>query len=132
MKKITIQHLVSWLLAVILFWFFAINGYPKLMGADPVAHQFESWGYSASFAVLVGSVEILGAILVLIPRTAFWGALLLLFILIGAMYTHISYEPENLPPGVGSFQLTITLLLFTIAQLLLTLGGRLDVTRNRT
>ena len=127
MKNITIEHLISWMLAIILFWFFAINGYPKISGADPVAHQFESWGYTEGFAFFIGCVEVFGAVLVLIPRTAFWGALLLLFILLGAMYTHIIYEPDSLPPGVGSFQLTITLLIFTIAQLFLTRGGRLNV-----
>lgn len=130
MKNFKIEHMISWFLAIILFWFFAINGYPKIIGADPVTQEFESWGYSANFALLIGILEITGAILVLIPRTAFWGALLLFLILIGALYTHISYDPVSLPQGVGSLGLTITLLLFALAQLILTRGGRLDVTRN--
>jgi len=50
--------------------------------------KFVGWGYPAWFRFFVGSGEILGAILLLMPRYRFHGAALLFIILTGAVITH--------------------------------------------
>lgn len=54
-------------------------------GADPV---FAGWGYAPWFAILIGVLELLGAIGLLIPKTRRVTILGLALIMIGAVYTH--------------------------------------------
>lgn len=115
MKDTKLYSLISWAVGLILALFFMLNGLPKITPtrSEEVANQFESWGYSAEFAVAIGILEILGGVMVLIPRVAFYGALILIVIMVGAVYTHIS-------TGIGSPVFAIFLLILAIAQSILT------------
>ncbi len=67
---------------------FALAALGKLTGA--ATPMFEGWGYPAWFALLIGVLELAGAIGLLIPgmtRFAIYG---LTAILVGAAYTHIA------------------------------------------
>ena len=55
-----------------------------------MVEQFESFGYSQGFRVLIGILEGVGAVLLLFPRLAFWGAGLLIVVMIGAAYSHLA------------------------------------------
>jgi uncharacterized membrane protein YphA (DoxX/SURF4 family) len=55
----------------------------------PYSEQFKDWGYPAWFRFVVGSGELVGAVLLLVPRRRFLGAALLGVILVGAVLTHI-------------------------------------------
>lgn len=82
-------------LQVLLALFFAIQGIVKLTGSPSWISRFQAWGYPANTHLAVGSAEILGAVLLLIPRLARFGALLLLAIMIGAAATHLVHrEPQ--------------------------------------
>ena len=69
--------------------------YPKLIGEEGVVAQFEAFGYAQWFRFAIGVVEGLGAVLLLIPRTATWGASLLMLVMVGALYSHLT-------SGIGS------------------------------
>ena len=55
----------------------------------PYSEQFADWGYPSWFRFVVGSGEIMGAALLLVPRRRFPGAALLGVILVGAILTHV-------------------------------------------
>jgi hypothetical protein len=63
--------------------FFAISG--SKMVIDGLAHN----GFPASLAMPIGIIELACTVLFLIPRTAFYGAILLTAYLGGAVCTHL-------------------------------------------
>ena len=65
---------------------------PKLTGAEWVVEQFSQFGYSPGFRVLIGVVEAVGALLLLWPRAAAWGAVVLGVVMIGAIYSHVATD----------------------------------------
>jgi putative oxidoreductase len=108
MKEGNITNLIPWVLAIILTWFFIENGWPKIFPDQITTTQFENWGYDRNFARVVGILEVSGALLVLFPRLAFYGALLLSGVMIGAIYTHLF-------TGIGSPAFAIFLLIVALA-----------------
>ena len=68
---------------------FFMAGIPKLMGDEQFVQVFETIGLGQWVRHLTGSIEVLSAILLLIPTTAGVGALLLVPTMIGAICTHL-------------------------------------------
>jgi uncharacterized membrane protein YphA (DoxX/SURF4 family) len=68
-----------------LCWLLALS----FVAGAPYSEQFADWGYPSWFRFVVGSGEIVGAALLLVPRRRFPGAALLGVILVGAVLTHI-------------------------------------------
>src|SRR5258707_13584305 len=84
-----------WILQFALAAFFAIQGAVKLAGSQVWISRFGAWGYPDRFYLVVGLAEVSGAILLLIPRLARFGALLLIAVMVGATATHlIHHEPQ--------------------------------------
>src|SRR5262249_53669754 len=81
---------LSWFVAFELFLFAPFKFYPGgLFGYPSYAEKFVYWGYPAWFAMVIGGAELLAAVLLVTRRQRFLGAVLLVFILIGAIATHI-------------------------------------------
>lgn len=78
-----------WSLTAVLSLYFAANGITKLMGHPHVVENFRLWGYSSAFLTLIGVVELACGILLLPPRTAFAGVVVLVGIMFGAIGTHV-------------------------------------------
>jgi uncharacterized membrane protein YphA (DoxX/SURF4 family) len=81
---------LCWLLAIS----FIAGGIAKFLPGEtfagaPYSQRFADWGYPSWFRFVVGSGEIVGAVLLLVPRRRFLGAALLGLILVGAIVTHI-------------------------------------------
>ncbi len=81
---------LCWLLALS----FVAGGVAKFASGEtfagaPYSEQFADWGYPSWFRFVVGAGEIVGAVLLLLPRRRFLGAALLSVILVGAILTHI-------------------------------------------
>lgn len=53
--------------------------------------QFAAWGYDANFALAIGVLEFIGAVGLLLPRSAGWAALGLSVIMLGAIGTHVAH-----------------------------------------
>ena len=49
----------------------------ETFAGEPYSEQFADWGYPSWFRFVVGSGELVGAVLLLIPRRRFLGAALL-------------------------------------------------------
>jgi uncharacterized membrane protein YphA (DoxX/SURF4 family) len=87
-----IRKVLWWLLALS----FVAGAITKFADAasfagDPYSVKFVEWGYPSWFRFLVGTGELVGAALLVIPRRRlrFLGSTLLAAILVGAVITHI-------------------------------------------
>ena len=89
-KLKTVGNVLVWALSILLAAAYLLDAYPKLTGSQGVVEQFESFGYSQGFRVLIGVLEGVGAVMLLFPRLAFWGAALLSVVMIGAAYSHLA------------------------------------------
>ncbi|RYY57395.1 MAG: DoxX family membrane protein [Chitinophagaceae bacterium] len=59
---------------------------------------------------LVGAVEILGGLLFIFPKTRALGAIVILPILVGILFTHALHAPEGLPIAVALLLIEIWVL----------------------
>lgn len=78
-----------WVLCGLLAALFLMAGGSKLAGAEQHVKGFAHWGYPDWFRLVVGTVEVTSAVLLLIPRIAFFGAAALALVMTGATYTHL-------------------------------------------
>ena len=90
MSKIRLRVVASWALSILLFLTYLTVAPPKLLGDPGWLQRFEEWGYSPQFASGIGMMELVGAGLLLVPSLATYGAGVLVVILAGAIYTHVS------------------------------------------
>lgn len=86
------------------FWFIG-SGMTKLLGIQSQVDNFARWGYPGWFRLLTGAIEVSAAVLlivsVLVGRLATIGALLIVGVMCGALYTRIANnEPVStiVPP----------------------------------
>jgi len=84
-----IVNLLLWLLQIAAALVFLMAGFSKLSGNEQMAGMFEAIGFGQWFRYLTGTLEVAGAILLLLPRTSGLGALLLIGIMTGAVMTHL-------------------------------------------
>lgn len=77
-----------WICIAILTIQFLGAGVTKLTGAW--SSKFAGWGYSTAFMYAIGTIEIIGVVGLFISRTRKWSTVLLILIMAGAAYTHIS------------------------------------------
>ena len=82
---------VSRLLAVM----FLIAGITKLLGSERDIRHFEAWGYPDWLRYVVGSAEVVSAVLLLIPRVSNFGAAGISITLLWAAYTFLVRVPEE-------------------------------------
>jgi putative oxidoreductase len=82
-------NIALWSLQVLLAAAFLMAGASKLAGVEIMVKQFEAIGLGQWFLYLTGGLEVVAAILLLIPRTGGYGALLLVPIMLGAAAAHV-------------------------------------------
>lgn len=82
-------NVVLWVLQVTSAGVFLMAGFPKLAGAPEMVALFDAVGAGQWFRYATGSMEVLGAVLLLVPRLSGVGALLLACVMAGATATHL-------------------------------------------
>ena len=101
----------TWLLQVLLALLMAGPGWQKF--TSPVwERMFRAWGYPDGFYLLIGAVEVVGGILLLVPRVTSYSAMVLAVVMAGAAATQILSGSRN---GVG--EIVFMCLLIAIAAL---------------
>jgi putative oxidoreductase len=78
-----------WILQIGAAGMFLMVGFFKLSGDPRMVELFGTIGIGQWFRYVTGSVEVLGAVLLLIPRLSGLGALLLVGTMLGAVATHL-------------------------------------------
>ena len=88
-SRAKIVNVLLWILQIGAAGMFLMVGFLKLSGAPQLVGLFEAIGLGQWFRYLTGTLEVVGAILLLIPRTSGLGALLLVGVMAGAVMTHV-------------------------------------------
>jgi uncharacterized membrane protein YphA (DoxX/SURF4 family) len=83
------QRRIVWGVRILLALAFAAAGLAKLAGVPQMIQVFDAIGMGQWFRYATGAVEVIGAVLILIPVTGFFGALLLTATMVGAVATHL-------------------------------------------
>jgi putative oxidoreductase len=82
-------NIALWVAQILLALAFLGAASGKLLGKPEMVGLFEAIGIGQWFRYLTGLLEAAGAVLVVIPRTKFFGAALLGTVMIGAVLTHL-------------------------------------------
>jgi uncharacterized membrane protein YphA (DoxX/SURF4 family) len=91
----------GWVLSILPAGVMLLSGTMKVTHAGPVIENWARFGYPLGTLTLVGALEIVCAVLFLIPRTAFFGAVLVAAYLGGAVATHVRIsDPSAIAPAV--------------------------------
>ena len=83
------QRRIVWAVRVLLALAFGAAGAAKLAGVPMMVQVFDAIGFGQWFRYVTGVVEILGVVMLLLPTTAFFGALWLTATMAGAVATHL-------------------------------------------
>ena len=78
-----------WTVKGLLALAFVAAGAAKLYGVPMLVEEFQHIGLGQWFRYVTGGLEVTGAILLLLPQRALFGALLLICIMTGAVITHL-------------------------------------------
>jgi putative oxidoreductase len=84
-----VWNVALWVLQVAAAGMFFMAGFSKLTGAEPMVGLFEAVGIGQWFRYLTGGLEVIGAVLLLLPTLAGLGALVLAAVMLGAIATHL-------------------------------------------
>jgi putative oxidoreductase len=82
-------NIALWILQILSAVVFLIAGFSKLSGSPLMIEAFDRIGLGQWFRYFTGAVEIIAAVLLLVPRTIATGALLLVCTMFGAIAAHL-------------------------------------------
>ena len=83
-------NITGWVLQCLAAAAFLAAGGSKLAAAPAMVEIFAKLGAGQWFRYLTGALEVIGAVALLVPRTAFYGAVLLAAVMVGAVVTHLA------------------------------------------
>jgi putative oxidoreductase len=84
------KNITLWVLQIAAAGMFLMAGGSKLAGAAPMVALFDAIGIGQWFRYATGTIEVVSAVLLLIPGLAAFGAALLVCTMIGAIFTHLT------------------------------------------
>ena len=102
-----IRRIAIWVLRVFLGLAFLTIGFAKLTGTLHTVQTFEAFGWGQWFRYLTGLLDLVGALLVLVPRWTCYGALLLTCTV--GLATVLSLTRPDLWPALSLTLLAATL-----------------------
>jgi putative oxidoreductase len=82
-------NIALWVVQVLLALAFAGAASGKLLGKPEMVALFEAIGIGQWFRYVTGLLELAGAVLIVVPRTKFFGAVVLSMVMVGAVLTHL-------------------------------------------
>ena len=108
------KTIALWSLQILVAAAFLMAGFAKLSGHPMMVQTFEKIGVGQWFRYVTGSIEVVSAILLLVPRLVPVGAALLVGTMCGAVLTHlVKLGGSPIPPLVlGCLAATILWLRF--------------------
>jgi putative oxidoreductase len=89
-----------WIVQIATAAMFLLAGSLKLAGIPAMVGLFDAIGIGQWFRYLTGSIEVVSAILLLVPSLAFFGALLLVATMVGAIMTHLFIVGGSPAPAI--------------------------------
>ena len=82
-------NIALWVVQALLALAFVGAASGKLLGKPEMVALFEAVGLGQWFRYVTGLMELTGALLIVVPRTKFFGAVLLSTVMVGAVLTHL-------------------------------------------
>lgn len=82
------------------------TGTLKLAGVPMMVQLFDAIGIGQWFRYATGTIEVVSAVLLLVPSLAFYGALTLIATMIGAIFTHLFIIGGSPAPAVVLLAIT--------------------------
>jgi uncharacterized membrane protein YphA (DoxX/SURF4 family) len=119
MKKYTI---ITWTIRIILALFLLKTALFKLEPDPNAVSLFTGLGFEPTGRIAVGILEFLAALLLLIPVTSKAGSILAIFLMVGAIATHLFRIGISLNGDPSTFILAVVLLLLAVGLLVLPKG----------
>jgi putative oxidoreductase len=107
------KEVALWVMALFLVYVFTKAGIQKFSDTSGWARAFHAWGYPVWFRVLIGIIEVAAAALLLYRPLAALGALLITFVMLGAMGTHVFVQHRPSQATNEIFLLVLALLVLT-------------------
>ena len=83
--------LAAWVISLLLAFVFVGAGSAKLRGDGLMIEFFVSFGYPIWFMYFTGLVEVIGAVLLLVPRLSGIGTVLLICVMLGALVSKMAH-----------------------------------------
>ena len=117
-KPLTIT---SWILQAIAAAILAMAAFPKLAGDETSVAMFEALGQPWMMGV-VGVGEAIAVVLLLVPRTIAYGAILSGFLMLGAVGSHITRLGISIPESVHPDLAGPSLFVMAVGVLVASLG----------
>lgn len=93
------RRIAAWVLIGLISAVLVLSAVAKLAAAQAVVDMAQKWGLS-NHLVLIGVIELISAVLFVIPRTHSLGLLLLTAYLGGAIVTHMAHDEPYISPAV--------------------------------
>jgi uncharacterized membrane protein YphA (DoxX/SURF4 family) len=90
-KISTIRALAAWVISLLLALVFVAAGGAKLRGDASMIELFVSFGYPIWFMYVTGLLELIGAALLLPPRSSGIGSVLLICVMFGALVSKMAH-----------------------------------------
>lgn len=84
---------MAWAFQILAATQFFLTGLDKLSDAPGMVQLFATVGFGQWFRYATGTIEVVGAVLLLVPRIAAAGAALLALTMIGALIAHFTVLP---------------------------------------
>jgi putative oxidoreductase len=81
-----------WIPAILLVLIFTPQGWSKFSDTSGWATAFRHWGYPDWFRVTIGVLELGAVLLLILGRTAAFGAIVIIVVMLGGMATHIIFD----------------------------------------
>lgn len=109
---------LSWILQILVAAVLAASGFAKLAALPETIGVFETLGMEPTGRHLVGALEVLAALLLVIPFSVAWGAILAWGIMTGAVLAHLTRLGVAGPMLAGTLAATFNLCACTAILLL--------------
>ena len=94
------QHIGLWGVKALLALTYVAAGSAKLGGAAMMVESFGQIGLGQWFRYVTGGLEVIGAVLILIPALAAFGGGLLAVVMVGAIIAHLVVLPGTFVPAL--------------------------------
>jgi len=118
-KKRIAKEIALWIVTLMLVLVCFRSGLLKLTGNVFWVRDFHRWNYPDWFRIVVGLAEIASAALLLLPRTAAYGAATFAVVMLGAIYTHATHnESPRLPFNLFLLALSLVIIVARYPPLL--------------
>lgn len=112
----TVKTYGLWALKIVAALAFLAAGTAKFMSVPMMVETFENVGVGQWFRYVTGTIEIAGAVLLFVPRKAFYGASLLAVTMVGAVLTHLVLIGGSPVPAIFLLLITGTIAFATREQ----------------